>query len=75
MESYEVVNCYTLLNETGECREVLYRTLDYTKAWAELARQAEILGIEIPDGEEWFNAPGKYWTENYYMMEKVQIDE
>lgn len=76
MESYEVAHYWTPTESPNESREVLYRTLDYTKSWARLAQEAEQLEIEIPDGAEWFNAPAhRLFEENYYVMEKVEIDE
>lgn len=75
MESYEVVNGYTIKGDLGECRDVQYRTLDRGKAWAELERLAHHRGIILPDGEMWFNHPQDGFEENYFMMEEVEIDE
>lgn len=75
MDGWEVVNGYTLKDDRGECRDVKYRTLDQTKAWAYLEQIASRLGVELPDGETWFNHPVTWCEENYYMMEWVEIDE
>lgn len=76
MESYEVAHYWTPDGGVNESREVLYRTLDHAKAWARLNQEAEQMGIEIPGGVEWFNTPAHYlFEENYYIVEKVEIDE
>lgn len=74
MDGWEVANGYTFEGDKGECRDVKYRTLDYAKAWAHLERLAHTMGVELPDGETWFNCPRQGFSENYYIMEWVEID-